>query len=241
MVAYLRGQRDVALVYLFGSYARQQAGAQSALDIALLLDEQGRLPFDLLERRLDLTARAEEIVGGAVDVVLLNRASLLLQGQVLGEGRLLYAADKTTQVEYEVRTRTLYFDFQHRLRQRRAALLKAAREGTLDRRVIIERVQRLHSCINELRDLQDEITSDVYRRDKFKRKFIERTLQTALEACLDIGNRLISVAGLHQPGNNRDVFLILTAADILPEEKRGAFQQMAGFRNILVHEYAQLG
>ena len=106
--------------------------------------------------------------------------------------------------------------------------------------VIIERVQRLRSYIHELRDLQDEVTFEVYQQDKFKRKFIERTLQTALEACLDVGNRLISVAGLRQPADNRDVFLIMIEAGILPLERLEAFQRMAGFRNILVHEYTKL-
>lgn len=106
--------------------------------------------------------------------------------------------------------------------------------------VIFERVQRLHSYINELRDLQDEVSFEVYQQDKFKRKFIERTLHTALEACLDIGNRLISVAGLRQPEDNRDVFVVLTEASILPPEKLEVFQRMAGFRNILVHEYTTL-
>ncbi|GIV78834.1 nucleotidyltransferase domain-containing protein [Litorilinea aerophila] len=133
LVTYFQGQPDVRLIYLFGSHARQQARQQSDLDIAILLDERDRTPFELLERRLDLTARAAEIVRGPVDVVLLNRASLLLQGQVLKEGRLLYAADKATQVEYEARARALYFDFLPRLRQHREALLKAAREGKLGR------------------------------------------------------------------------------------------------------------
>jgi hypothetical protein len=131
LVSYLRDQPDVVLVYLFGSHARHRARPHSDLDIALLLDEQGRTSFELLERRLDLATSAAEIVGGLVDVVLLNRAPLLLQGQVLGEGRLLYATDKVAQVEYEAHARALYFDFQPRLRQHRDALIGAAKEGTL--------------------------------------------------------------------------------------------------------------
>ncbi len=106
--------------------------------------------------------------------------------------------------------------------------------------VIVERVQRLLSYVNELRALQDEVTFEIYQQDKFKRKFIERTLHTALEACLDIGNRLISAMGLRQPEDNRDVFAVLTEAGILPAERLDVFQRMAGFRNILVHEYAKL-
>jgi len=131
LVSYLRGEPDVVLVYLFGSYARHGARPHSDLDIALLLDEQERMPLELLERRLDFAASASEIVGGAVDVVLLNRAPLLLQGQVLSEGRILYATDKAAQVEYETHTRSLYFDFLPRLRQHRDALIRASRERAI--------------------------------------------------------------------------------------------------------------
>ena len=61
----------------------------------------------------------------------LDMAPLLLQGQVLGEGRLLYATDKAAQVEYEAHTRALYFDFQPWLRLHRDALIRAARKGPL--------------------------------------------------------------------------------------------------------------
>jgi uncharacterized protein len=64
------------------------------------------------------------------DVVLLNRAPRLLQGEVLREGKLLYEADRTARVEYEVRARTLWFDFQPRLRVHQEALLQRALEGS---------------------------------------------------------------------------------------------------------------
>jgi uncharacterized protein len=130
LLAYLSEQPDVVLVYLFGSHARHQARATSDLDIAVLLDEQERDPLELLERRLDLGARVQDIMRGPVDVVLLNRAPLLLQGEVMREGKLLYEADRAARVEYEVRARTLWFDFQPRLRVHQEALLQRAREGS---------------------------------------------------------------------------------------------------------------
>lgn len=125
---FLQQQPDILLAYLFGSHARQQAGPQSDVDIALLLDEQERSALDLLERRLDLAAKLDKILLVAVDVVLLNRASLLLQGQVLGEGQLRYAVDQPTRVGYEAYTRALYFDFQPRLRQHWEALTESVRK-----------------------------------------------------------------------------------------------------------------
>ncbi len=76
--------------------------------------------------------------------------------------------------------------------------------------------------------------------NKFIRKFVERTLHTAIEACLDIGRRIIAQANLRQPDDNKGVFTVLVEATILPDSHLQTFQAMAGFRNILVHEYAGL-
>lgn len=102
-----------------------------------------------------------------------------------------------------------------------------------------ERLSKLEHYLSELRDLE-QITFQEYQSNKFIRKFVERTLHTAIEACLDIGRRLISQAGLGQPEDNRTVFTILAEANILPVSQLSNFQAMAGFRNILVHEYAGL-
>lgn len=102
-----------------------------------------------------------------------------------------------------------------------------------------ERLSRLEHYLNELRDIES-ITFQEYQDNKFIRKFVERTLHTALEACLDIGRRIISQVGLRQPEDNRAVFTILAEADIVPVSQLSNFQAMAGFRNILVHEYTGL-
>lgn len=39
---------------------------------------------------------------------------------------------------------------------------------------------------------------------------------------------------------NRDIFIILVENDILAEQARENFVAMAGFRNIIVHDYARL-
>jgi len=105
--------------------------------------------------------------------------------------------------------------------------------------VIQERLSKLEGYLSELRDLEST-TFQEYQINKFIRKFVERTLHTAIEACLDIGRRIIALANLRQPEDNKAVFTILAEADILPSVYLNNFQAMAGFRNVLVHEYAGL-
>ena len=46
-----------------------------------------------------------------VDVRVINSAPVLLRGEVVTHGRLLYARDEDSRIEFETRTRMEYFDF----------------------------------------------------------------------------------------------------------------------------------
>ena len=46
-----------------------------------------------------------------IDVRIVNEAPLILRGQVVTDGLLLFARDEDTRVEFETRTRSEYFDF----------------------------------------------------------------------------------------------------------------------------------
>lgn len=65
-------------------------------------------------------------------------------------------------------------------------------------------------------------------------------LQTSVEICLDVANHIIADAGLRSPSSNKDTFQILYEQNILDEELLHRCQNMAGFRNILVHMYEKI-
>ncbi len=69
---------------------------------------------------------------------------------------------------------------------------------------------------------------------------MERTLQLAVECCLDIGSHIISSERLREPEDNKNVFKVLVEAGHLPAEMLETLQRMAGFRNILIHEYTRI-
>ncbi|MBS3897964.1 MAG: DUF86 domain-containing protein [Dethiobacter sp.] len=109
----------------------------------------------------------------------------------------------------------------------------------VDKEILKSRLTLLAEYISDLEDVS-EITLNEFLKDKVKRRFVERTLQLAIEACLDIGSHLISDLQLREPEKNRDIFIILVENDILAEQARENFVAMAGFRNIIVHDYARL-
>lgn len=79
-----------------------------------------------------------------------------------------------------------------------------------------------------------------YDRNFLIHKATERLLQTAIEACLDIGKRIIAQEHLRFPQDNQDVFAILGEDGILASKLCSRLQDMARFRNLLVHEYTKI-
>jgi len=66
---------------------------------------------------------------------------------------------------------------------------------------------------------------------------VERNLQIAIECILDIGNHIIAERGFESPDDNNDIIRILGEEEVMPSDFAERIKGMAGFRNILVHEY----
>lgn len=96
----------IKLLYIFGSYAFNNASSLSDLDIAYLSGK--RLELDnFLSLLGELQETFEE---EAIDLVDLSNAPLTLTHRVLREGICIYAEDLRTKIEFETKYETLYFD-----------------------------------------------------------------------------------------------------------------------------------
>jgi uncharacterized protein YutE (UPF0331/DUF86 family) len=106
-----------------------------------------------------------------------------------------------------------------------------------------EKVHRLlHSLEDALFQLR-KIASmewENYSKDSLAMGAAKYYLQTGIEACIDIGNHIISSEGYRPPKDYRDVFTILLENEIIPDEVAHLLGQMAGLRNRLVHLYWQI-
>lgn len=107
-------------------------------------------------------------------------------------------------------------------------------------RAVIERLFSLiKGYLNDLKPVQGVSFSE-YSKDIRLQRFVERTLHIAIEACLDIGNHIISDEGFREPEDNRDVFKVLGENRIITESLQKRLQDMASFRNLIVHSYAKI-
>jgi uncharacterized protein YutE (UPF0331/DUF86 family) len=107
--------------------------------------------------------------------------------------------------------------------------------------IVKERLQYLRNQVNYLKAERSGLrTFDQYASDMRLRKAVERTLQVAVEACLDIARRIIALEGYRYPADNRDTFRVLMEERILPQPLLDPLSDMAGFRNLIVHDYAKI-
>ena len=107
-------------------------------------------------------------------------------------------------------------------------------------RILVERLlAEIASEVNDLKNATD-ITWEVYKTDKRSRRFVERTLHVIIEACIDVGHHIISDEKMREPSSYRDTFTVLAENGVLRPEDLNKFENMASFRNLLVHYYERV-
>ena len=104
-------------------------------------------------------------------------------------------------------------------------------------------VNAMIDLIDENIRLIKEIRSQSY--DSFSGSFrdiqaAKHSLQEAIEACLDIGSHIIAEQGFRRPEDYREIFRVLVENSIIDHVLSEKLQEMAQFRNLLVHRYGQI-
>lgn len=115
--------RPVALAYIYGSAAIGYTTPLSDIDVALVISPDADLDaYQRVLLEMAIQGDIEHRCGIAnVDVRSIDRAPLRVQGKVLTQGKLLYARSDVFRIDYETRTRKLYFDFRPVLDMMRSA------------------------------------------------------------------------------------------------------------------------
>ena len=88
-----------------------------------------------------------------------------------------------------------------------------------------------------LRELSTLARLDRIRDDLKEERFVEHTLQLAIQAALDVASHIVSDERLGEPSTNRELFDHLAAGGWISRDLAAKLGDMAGFRNVLVHGY----
>ena len=122
----LAAREEILEAYLFGSHARGKARPDSDIDVAVYIDEaladDGNWGY-----RAELTTDLMAALGtNDVDVVVLNKAPILLYHRVLRDGVRLLSRDLRATTTRAGRALSYYFDFLPQLEKMDAARRYAA-------------------------------------------------------------------------------------------------------------------
>lgn len=100
-------------------------------------------------------------------------------------------------------------------------------------------ISNIEGFVKELRQSND-ITHDLFMHDIRIQRFVERTLQIAVEACLDVTHHIISDEKWREPDSYADAFMVLAENNVITRSDAESYSLMAHFRNRMVHYYEKI-
>jgi uncharacterized protein YutE (UPF0331/DUF86 family) len=105
--------------------------------------------------------------------------------------------------------------------------------------VLLNKAASIERCLKrieeEYRGHEQEFETNYTRQDA-----LILNLLRASESAIDSAMHLVRVRKLGLPQETRDAFKLLVGAGLLPPELGLLLQKMVGFRNLAVHNYAEL-
>lgn len=116
-------------------------------------------------------------------------------------------------------------------------------ESETTRMVDPERVRTKFGSIEaDPRDLakRQSVEKEEYRTDRDLQAIVERRFETAVQASIDVASQIVAEEGFREPLDYGDLFRVLEEEAILSAPITDRMVEMAGFRNALAHEYADI-
>ncbi len=224
VAALSEGHPDISAMYLLGSYGSGHERSRSDVDLGVLFNRD----VDGF-KRIELETEISNLQKKEVDLIDMRRSGPFLRHQIYKYGKMIYQDGIDFPFLFRADSIRDYLDTNHLRSVRRAYLYG---EGD----VIIRKLSKLKEYVDELRTAND-ISYDAYRSNARNRAFVERYIHIAIQTVFDIANNIISYRQWKEPETYRETFSILSAHGVLPDNKVADFQNMASFRNMLVHHY----
>ena len=109
----------------------------------------------------------------------------------------------------------------------------------INRELVETLLGTLTQYVGELRAEQG-VTFEAFQHDLRTRRYVEHTLQLAIQACLDIAAHIISSQGWRQFTDYRDTFTVLAENGLVDKGFLPTLHKMAQFRNLVVHQYTRV-
>ncbi|BBO81328.1 hypothetical protein DSCO28_18940 [Desulfosarcina ovata subsp. sediminis] len=106
----------------------------------------------------------------------------------------------------------------------------------VDETLILRKLSELEEYTSQIQGFRS-ISVEDYKSDWKSQRIIERTLQMMIETCVDIAGHIISDQKYRIPESYADAFIVLKENGILGTNIFRTMEQIAKFRNVIVHYY----
>lgn len=108
---FLSKEETALFAYLYGSFLEERPFGD--VDVAAYVDPgRFRNPDQIFDYGISLAAKIDLAVSGVtVDLRLLNLCPIPFRFNVITTGRVVFSRTENERIDFEVRTRSLYFDF----------------------------------------------------------------------------------------------------------------------------------
>ncbi len=109
----------------------------------------------------------------------------------------------------------------------------------VDPQSLTVRFEKLREYLKILKEIQ-KVSRSQFLKDYHVHGLAERYLQLAIECLLDIGSMLIVQYDFPKPSTKQEIISILEDQKVLPSDFTHRLAGIAGFRNILIHDYVKI-
>ena len=214
--------------------------SSEVVDIALLLLDQVRANefFDYQVYFVSELSKALET--SDVDVLILNRASLLQRAKVVRSWGLLYQRDQKRRVVFEARAVMDYLEFQKYDDLQSKALAERTRgeRFAIDETYVRARLARLREYVRLLMDLRP-IEPSKFKADPKLYGLAQWYLQQAVELLFGTGAYLVMALALPKPEAYHDILDAIAGRGIIDKPLAYKLEQLANLRNLLAYDREQ--
>lgn len=101
---------------------------------------------------------------------------------------------------------------------------------------IERRLDELSERLARLAPLRSRPRAD-FDSEPYLRDIVERNLEVAAQCCIDISHRIIALEGALKPRDYHEAIVRMGELGVLPADFAEQLAPIAGFRNILIHDY----
>ena len=240
---YFTEKPQIAMVFIFGSYAKDQETVESDIDIAVYFyPETSELEWEetgSYEGEDDIWNEVEKITRIRTDMVVLNRAPSTLAYSIVQEGFPIIIKDRSLYLRFYLLISAAAEDFRNlvkdfwRIKNRSSSLTE------IDRDRLIRILDFLGSELADYGEFS-EIDRKLYLTESATRRNVERWIENIINSSIDIAKILLASDGKRIPQTYRE---ILQNLSLFRNFNCETAEKLAGFsklRNILAHEYIDI-